>query len=103
MVQLKKIAYARSGDKGRNANIGVIARTTENYHFLKKHLTIEKVEAFFKPLGISKVVRYDLDNLEALNFILHDVLGEGGSQNLRIDSQGKALGCAILEMYVEDQ
>lgn len=103
MIQLKKIAYARSGDKGENANIGVIARTPASYLFLKKKLTAEKVEAFFKPLGVYKVDRYELDNLEALNFILHGVLKGGGSQNLRIDSQGKALGVAILEMYLEDK
>jgi hypothetical protein len=102
MRQLKEIAYARSGDKGVNANIGVIARKIEDYEVLKREVTKEKVESFFKPLGVKRVVRYELDNLHALNFVLYDVLDGGGSQSLRIDSQGKALGTAILEMLIED-
>lgn len=100
MIQLKEIAYARSGDKGINANIGVIARNSKNYELLKQVLTTDKVEAFFKPLGVKKVIRYELDNLEALNFLLLGVLEDGGSRSLRIDSQGKALGTAILEMNI---
>lgn len=100
MIQLKDIAYARSGDKGISANIGVIARNSKNYELLKQVLTADKVEAFFKPLGVKKVIRYELDNLEALNFLLLGVLEDGGSRSLRIDSQGKALGTALLEMNI---
>lgn len=95
---LRQIAYARSGDKGNNSNIGVIAYTEAGYEFLQKYLTSQKVECFFKPLGIESVTRYELPNLIALNFILKGALGGGGSRSLRIDSQGKALGQAILEM-----
>ncbi|HRD54883.1 MAG TPA: hypothetical protein PLC42_00650 [Parachlamydiaceae bacterium] len=102
MRQLKEIAYARSGDKGTSANIGVIAKKSEDYPFLKKYLTKERVKQFFLPLGVKKVVRYELDNLEALNFVLYETLDGGGSQSLRIDSQGKALGVALLEMELED-
>ncbi len=100
MTKLKKIAYARSGDKGISANIGVIARNSNNYKLLKEVLTKDKVEDFFKPLGVKKVIRYELDNLEALNFLLIGVLDGGGSRSLRIDSQGKALGTALLEMNI---
>jgi hypothetical protein len=103
MRQLKEIAYARSGDKGVNANIGVIARELKDYEILKSEVTADKVKLFFKALGVKNVVRYELDNLHALNFVLFGVLDGGGSRSLRIDSQGKALGTAILEMFIEDK
>jgi hypothetical protein len=97
-VQLRKIAYARSGDKGSNANIGVIAYTPEGFAFLKEHLVEEKVKEFFSALGAKTVKRYLLPNLDAINFVLEGVLAGGGSLSLRTDAQGKALGQAILEM-----
>lgn len=98
MNSLRAIAHARSGDKGSNANIGVIAYSIEAYDFLKRQLTEEKVKAFFLPLGVEKVERYELPNLKAFNFILYKVLNGGGSQSLRTDAQGKVLGEALLEM-----
>jgi len=98
MNSLRTIAHARSGDKGLNANIGVIAYSLEGYDFLKEHLTEEKVKTFFLPLGVKKVVRYELPNLKAFNFILYEILDGGGSQSLRTDAQGKVLGEAILEL-----
>lgn len=100
-IHLFDIAYARSGDKGAGANVGVIARTPGAYEVLRREVTAERVEAFFKPLGVGKVTRYELPNLGALNFILPRVLDGGGSVSLRIDAQGKALGQAILEMDIE--
>jgi hypothetical protein len=102
-MKLAELAYARSGDKGSNANIGVIAYSHEGYEVIKTKLTAEKVAAFFKPMGLSHVVRYELPNLNALNFVLFDVLDGGGSLSLRIDPQGKALGQAILEMEIPDE
>lgn len=95
---LRDIAYARSGDKGSSANIGVIAYNAKGYEYLVKHLTEEVVGNFFKPLGKFSVTRYELPNLYALNFVLSGILGEGGSRSLRIDSQGKVLGQALLEI-----
>lgn len=100
-VSLYDIAYARSGDKGSSSNIGVIAYTKEGYQFLKENLTDAKVTEFFKTLGPKKVLRYELPNLGALNFVLEGVLAGGGSRSLRIDSQGKALGQVILEMKID--
>jgi hypothetical protein len=101
-LRLGEIARARSGDKGSSANVGVIARTAEAYALLRDVLTPERVEAFFKPLGVGKVVRYELPNLLAFNFVLPGVLGEGGgSLSLRTDAQGKALGQALLEIKIE--
>lgn len=95
---LSRIAYSRSGDKGNNANIGVIAYTQAGYAFLQQFLTAQIVDTYFKPLGTTSAIRYELPNLWALNFILKDALAGGGSRSLRIDSQGKALGQAILLM-----
>jgi hypothetical protein len=100
-VPLREVAYARSGDKGNHSNIGIIAYSAEGYPFLTEYLTAVRVENFFKPLGIKSVLRYELPNLWALNFVLIDALAGGGSRSLRIDSQGKALGQAILEMPIE--
>lgn len=100
-VFLREIAYARSGDKGSNANIGIIARTEEAYAFLLRELTAERVEIYFSNLGASSVERFELANLGALNFLLKGVLAGGGSSSLRIDSQGKTLGQALLEMPLE--
>ncbi|MGB7159497.1 MAG: hypothetical protein WBD40_15625 [Tepidisphaeraceae bacterium] len=100
-VRLGDIAYARSGDKGGGANVGVIARTPAVFEHLRRNLTAEAVEAFFRPLGVGRVVRYELPNLGALNFVLPGILDGGGSVSLRIDAQGKALGQALLEMNLD--
>lgn len=100
-VSLGLIAHARSGDKGSSSNIGVIAYTLEGYLFLEKYLTAEKVDRFFKPMGVTKTIRYELPNLNAFNFVLSGILAGGGSRSLRIDAQGKALGQALLEMRIE--
>jgi len=99
-MKLKEIADARSGDKGCDANIGVIAKGAADYEYLLEHLTAEKVQDFFVDLGPKQSTRYELPNLHAFNFVLEGVLGEGGSRSLRIDAQGKALGQALLEMEI---
>lgn len=99
--RLGEIAIARSGDKGGGANIGVIARPAEGYDLLRRHLTAERVEEWFKPMGVAKVIRYELPNLGALNFVLPGILGGGGSLQSRADAQGKALGQALLEMVLD--
>jgi len=101
MIPLRSIAFARSGDKGDSANIAVFGRSAAAYSWLRDHLTAAVVEEYFRPLGVGRVARYDVPNLEALNFLLPHVLGGGGSRSLRIDSQGKTLGMALLEMNVD--
>jgi hypothetical protein len=101
MISLREIAFARSGDKGSSANIAVFGRTPEAYRWLCEHLTEAVVEGYFRPLGVARVTRYDVPNLEALNFVLAGVLAGGGSRSLRIDAQGKALGMALLELQVD--
>jgi hypothetical protein len=97
-VALRSIAHSRSGDKGSNSNIGVIAYTKEGYDFLQKNLTANLVNEYFKPLGVVETIRYELPNLLAFNFVLKEILDGGGSRSLRVDAQGKTLGQAILEM-----
>lgn len=99
-VPLRKIAYARSGDKGSHANIGVIAYTPEGFEFLKACLVEDRVRQYFQALEVAAVRRYLLPNLWAMNFVLEHVLEGGGSRSLRIDAQGKALGQALLELPV---
>jgi hypothetical protein len=100
MTTLHTIAFARSGDKGSSANVAVFARSPAAYAWLQTHLTAAKVEAYFRPLGVGPVRRYEVPNLEALNFVLPGILAGGGSCSLRIDAQGKTLGQALLAMPV---
>lgn len=97
---LREIAYARSGDKGSHANIGVIAYDAQGYEYLVNHLTSDIVQDYFKSLGVAKTIRYELPNLYALNFVLIDALAGGGSRSLRVDAQGKVLGQALLEIEI---
>ncbi len=97
-ITLGDIAHARSGDKGNHANVGVIAYTEDCYEFLRQQETQELVGDFFTPLGPSRVVRFELPRLWALNFLLYNALAGGASQSLRIDTQGKLLGTSVLEL-----
>lgn len=101
MIALREIAFARSGDKGDSANVAVFARSPAAYAWLRGNLTAARVEEFFRPLGVGAVTRYEVPNLEALNFVLPHVLGGGGSRSLRIDAQGKTLGQALLELPID--
>ncbi len=97
-IRLGQIAHTRSGDKGNHANVGVIAYTAEGYEYLLQELTAERVAAFFAGLGASRVERFQMPGIGALNFLLYDCLGGGASRSLRIDTQGKLLGTAALEI-----
>jgi hypothetical protein len=98
VVRLGDLAHARSGDKGNRANIGVVADDPQAYDWLKTHLTAKAVADYLKPMGIGPVVRYELPNIHALNFVIEQALAGGASRSLRIDTQGKALGTALMEM-----
>lgn len=100
-VALSKIAFARSGDKGDGSNVGVVAYSPEGYEVIKEQLTTDRVKEHFKEICFGKVVRYEAPNLNALNFILHDSLGGGGSESLKTDAQGKTHGLGILYMEIE--
>ena len=100
-VTLERIAAARSGDKGEGSNVGVMARSDPAYAFLKENLTAELVRQHFRGLNRGTVVRYEADNLRALNFLLADSLGGGGSASLRTDAQGKTHGLALLRLELD--
>jgi len=99
-IRLQEICYARSGDKGDTCNIGVLARSPEVYDWLVGYLTADRVKKFFTGITKGKVIRYELDNLHGLNFLLEETLGGGGTQSLMIDPQGKTLAQALLQMQV---
>jgi len=98
---LLDIAHARSGDKGNTANIGLIARKPEYYETLREVVTAERVRQHFQGICVGTVERYELPNLDALNFVLHEALGGGGTRSLRTDSQGKTFGSILLRMEIE--
>ncbi|MEO8052593.1 MAG: hypothetical protein ABI833_19470 [Acidobacteriota bacterium] len=100
-VQLREIAHARSGDKGDNANIGLIALRPEDYPALVKQVTAERVKEHFRELCRGRVERFELPNLNALNFLLYQALDGGGTVSLRTDAQGKTLSAALLRMEIE--
>ncbi len=97
MIRLGELAHARSGDKGDRANIGVVASDLRHYAHLRTHLTAEVVAAFFAPMGIGLVTRYELPKIHAFNFVIDHALAGGASRSLRLDTQGKALGTILLE------
>lgn len=99
---LGDVAHARSGDKGADSNVGVYAHTREDYERLKRVLTPERVARHFGRIAHGAVRRYELDNLLALNFILGDSLGGGGSESLKTDAQGKTHGLALLRMELDE-
>jgi|SRR5512132_1139630 hypothetical protein len=100
-VPLSKIAHTRSGDKGDTCNIGVIAYDARHYPVLVREVTPQRVKSFFGGLVQGKVERFELPNLGALNFLLHDSLGGGGTLSLRIDAQGKTFGAALLGIEID--
>jgi hypothetical protein len=100
-VGLGTIAYARSGDKGDHANIGVAARSTAAFEYLREMLTANRVRGFFQDLVQGTVVRHELANLLAFNFLLHNALGGGGTLSLRVDHQGKTLAQGLLMMELD--
>lgn len=99
-TRLGDLAHARSGDKGNHANIGVVAFDADLFSWLREHLTESVVATYLAPLGTGQVRRYELPNVNAFNFVIEAALSGGASKSLRLDTQGKALGVAILELKV---
>ncbi len=100
-VRLVEIAHARSGDKGDTANVGLIARDPKHYPALVREVTAERVKQHFAELCKGKVQRFELPNLGALNFLLHESLDGGGTMSLKSDPQGKTYSAALLRMEIE--
>jgi len=100
-VQLTNLAHARSGDKGDTANIGLIALRDEFYPWLVREVTTARVKEHFQGICKGEVERFELPNLGALNFLLHESLGGGGTLSLMTDAQGKTFSTALLRMKID--
>ena len=100
-VRLLDVAHARSGDKGDTANVGIIALEPRWYELLERHVTRDRVVAHFRGVITGDVVRFELPNLLALNFLLHGALGGGGTLSLKTDAQGKVYSTALLRMVLD--
>lgn len=100
-VKLIEIAHGRSGDKGNGSNVGIIARDPKIYPFLKEKLTPERVKEHMKYICKGDVERYELPNIGALNFILNESLGGGGTVSLKLDAQGKTHASTLLRMEMD--
>ena len=100
-IQLTKLAHARSGDKGDTANVGLIALREEYYALLVREVTAARVKQHFKGICKGDVERFELPNLGALNFLLHESLGGGGTLSLMTDAQGKTFSTALLRMEID--
>lgn len=101
LIQLRKIAHARSGDKGDTANVGLIALKAEYYPILADQVTAARVKKHFEGICFGAVERFELPNLGALNFLLHESLDGGGTLSLKADAQGKTYSAALLRMEIE--
>ncbi len=100
-VSLTRLAHARSGDKGDTANVGLIALREEWYPLLAREVTAARVKGHFRGICKGEVERFELPNLGALNFLLHESLGGGGTLSLMTDAQGKTFSTALLRMEIE--
>ncbi|HEX5050971.1 MAG TPA: hypothetical protein VFZ65_04295 [Planctomycetota bacterium] len=100
-VKLGTFAFARSGDKGDGSNVGVFVTNAKDYELIRQQVTVARVKQHFHAICRGEVTRYEAPNMLALNFLLRDSLGGGGSESLKTDAQGKTHGLALLEIEVE--
>ena len=100
-IKLINIAGARSGDKGKHSNVGVYFHSKEIYEWAKENITDKMIKNHFSDIVKGEVLRYELDNINSLNFILKDSLGGGGSETLINDAQGKTHGQAMLLLELD--
>lgn len=99
-MKLREIAHSRTGDKGNIVNVSVIAYKAKDYPLLLKEVTAVKVKNHFSEVVKGEVIRYEMPNIAALNFVMHDALGGGVTRSLALDKHGKTLGAYLLEMSI---
>lgn len=99
-IQLRELAYARSGDKGDICNIGLLAFNRENYELISKYITPERVKQHFGDMVKGAVEVYEMPNIDALEIVLRNALDGGATRTLRFDQTGKAMGTALLRMEI---
>ncbi len=100
-VRLIEICHGRSGDKGDTVNVGIIARHPDVYPFIREVLTVRRMKEHFREMVNGDIERFELPNLGALNFLLHNALGGGGTKSLMNDAQGKTFAAAALRMELD--
>ena len=101
-MKLREIAHSRTGDKGNTSNISVIAYDKSHYPLLREQVTAERIKALFAGIVEGDVVRYELPNISALNFVMHKALRGGVTRSLALDAHGKGLSSALLDMDLEN-
>ena len=99
-MKLREIAHSRTGDKGNTSNISVIAYDPKHFALLQQQVTAERVKAHFAGVVEGEVVRYELPNIAALNFVMRDTLGGGVTRSLALDAHGKSLSSALLDLDI---
>ncbi len=97
---LKEIAHSRSGDKGNISNVCVFARDPKDYDFLKSFLTVERVKKHFENIVKGEIIRYEVDSLKGMNFVMYEALGGGATLSLRLDTLGKSMGSALMRIEI---
>jgi len=100
-VKLGEFAFARSGDKGDGSNVGIFVTNDADYELIRAQVTADRVKQHFHAICKGEVTRYEAPNMLALNFLLRDSLGGGGSESLKTDAQGKTHGLMLLEMEID--
>ena len=99
-IQLRELAYARSGDKGDVCNIGLLAFNRENYELISKYVTPERIKEHFGDMVKGAVEVYEMPNIDSLEIVLRNALDGGATRTLRFDQTGKAMGTALLRMEI---
>jgi hypothetical protein len=100
-VQLREVAFARSGDKGNTSNVGVIPYNEADFEWIKREVTVERVKELYGGLVKGEIVRYEYDGIKALNFVMKNALSGGVSRSLNLDAHGKSMGNLILKLEIE--
>jgi len=100
-IKLHDIAHARAGDKGNTSSVSVWVYDPGDYALVKEHLTAERVKTAFPELMRGSVMRYELDHLHGLNFVMHDALEGGVNTSLNLDSHGKSWSYLLLGLAIE--
>ncbi|MCR1899836.1 hypothetical protein NSA47_12720 [Irregularibacter muris] len=100
-VYLNELVHGRSGDKGNISNVCIFARNPEDYQLLKEKVTVEKVKEHFGDMVKGDVIRYEVDSLKGMNFVMYEALGGGATLSLRLDSLGKSMASALMRMKIE--
>lgn len=99
-ITLRDIAHARTGDKGDTCNISVIAFDERQFDHVRRHVTVDRVRTLLGNIVRGEIVRFELPNIGALNFVITHALGGGVTRSLALDAHGKSLGSALLAMEI---